>query len=134
MTLGIPGAESNRLRVGVVFLVIGFLLLGWASGNWIYRADQLGGEAVMIAPEGTAAADPAALGSALGLVLLFGFIVALVVLIGSYVIIRGARRRQSVLQRGHAGSTASDDVWSTHRVPEFDDEDEDERGNEIDGR
>ncbi|MFQ5415173.1 MAG: hypothetical protein ACE5E6_12020 [Phycisphaerae bacterium] len=37
MSLGIPGEEHNRVRVGMIILLLGLLLLGYAWGNWMFR-------------------------------------------------------------------------------------------------
>jgi hypothetical protein len=37
MTLGIPKTDHKRVRLALVFLLLGLLLLVWAWGSWAYR-------------------------------------------------------------------------------------------------
>jgi len=60
--------------------------------------------------------DPAV--PALALLLLVMLFLALVVFVGSYVLVRAVRRFRGNLRRQRPAPTASEDVWAMHRLPE----------------
>lgn len=140
MTLGTPYEEGHRVRVGSVFLIVGIFMVAWAWGNWIYRtakardaaAQYRATEAVRDSADSEAASERPARGprlatqpkerqvavlksAAFALVAALGAF--LVVLVGSYAIVRGARqyRRLAALER--AAPTEAIDVWSMQKPP-----------------
>ncbi len=70
-----------------------------------------------------ASADPEAqrFATAYGLLLLVGFLLVVVFLLGSYIAVRVSRRVRAESARKRALPTPTEDVWSMHRLP--DDED-----------
>ena len=137
MILGQPGTEQYRIRVGVVFASIGVVMILSAWGMWIIRDSDLM-KADVIARLPSSVVAPSTIGGggdreerveaarALPMLLLFIFFVVLTILIGSLVIVRAIRRHRAAVEHEQAEPTDSSDVWSQHRVPEYDDEDDDE--------
>ncbi len=146
MILGAPGSEQFRNRTGWLILACGVALVIWAWGNWLYRASTPD-EAAMIGreidaerrPSGTTDGvrdgleDEAAGGKtnreavvrAMPLWLVVTLLLVLAFLFGSSAIFRASRRYHQTLDRRRAPPTASDDVWSMHKLPdESDDTDE----------
>ena len=77
-------------------------------------------------------ADPAKVAPALALVLLIGFLLALVFLLSTYVLVRSMRRYRTAAGRRRRAPTPSDDVWAMSKLP--DDADTDDRGLEQNDR
>lgn len=130
MTLGGLGGEPNRVKVGLVFLMLGGLLLAWSWVSWVYRTattrqvpDAVAAvpEAPPITPEKKAAAA-----RSLSLVLLTVLVLFLAVLLGSFVIVRYGRSYFEGISRRRAAPTAHSSVWDMHRPPPLDDEEEQE--------
>jgi len=115
--LGTPGHEEHRVRVGLIFLVVGLLLVLFAWGNWTFRAsippDSAG--VVAEAPEDTT--NRARFVRLMPLVLLVATLLFLVFLAGSYVIMRAGRRKRELIYRRGRKPTASEDVWVMHKPP-----------------
>lgn len=131
--LGTPGTEQHRTRVGFLFLMLGLLLVFWSWGSWIYRASvpvqaqamveaqTVGGEG---APTGNGTiGDRAEVARTMWLVLLVGSGLVLLVLFGTYAIVRALRRYRVVLESDGPRNTQAADVWSMHRLPPDDDDD-----------
>jgi len=71
-------------------------------------------------------ADPAKAAPALGLLLLIGFLLTLVFLLGTFVIVRSLRRYWAAAARRRCKQTPMDDVWAMHKPPpdvDFDEQD-----------
>lgn len=51
--LGRPDFEHNRIRLGVLFLIIGGILIIWAWGSWVFRATVPAHSIPMIREPGT---------------------------------------------------------------------------------
>ena len=134
MTLGGLGGEPNRMKVGLVFLILGGLLLAWAWGSWIYRtsATQGGGGAIasgtLAEPEPVTPEKKAAAARSLSLVLLTILVLFLVVLLGSFVIVRYGRNYFAMLSRNRSAPTAHVNAWEMHRPPPIDDDDDEPAG------
>ena len=65
-----------------------------------------------------------ALRRGLSLLLMVGFVLALVVLLGSYVLVRTMRRYRALTQRKPGVPTPNEDVWAMHQAPtDLDEED-----------
>lgn len=136
MMLGTPGTEEQRMRVGFSFLIIGLLLVFWAWGSWIYRTSvpvqaqamarsQTSDGSLDQESEQGAAGDRVRVARAFWLFLLVGGALVLLVIFGSYVIVRAMRRYRSVLEAQDQESTNKPDVWSMHKVPpDYDDDDD----------
>jgi hypothetical protein len=120
MIPGLSDSDPKRLRAGLVFLVMGVLLMLWAWGSWLFRsatadtpgaADKGGalpaGETVQAVQAGPA-------------VLLLVLFLVLVFLFASYAIVRSSRRFRELIFRKRPPPTASDDVWAMHKPPPHD--------------
>ena len=112
--------EQRRTTMGLGFLVLGLVLLMWAWGSWIYRtssrAQPIAVDRASDNAEESARAVRIAPGMLLGGVLLF-----VVFLAATFVLVRASRRyRQSLTRRGAPPSDTSD-VWSMHKLKDFDD-------------
>lgn len=141
--LGQPDSEQNRFKLGVLFLVIGLLLVLWAWGSWVFRVsadarDKAKHEAVIpiVQPPfvrgATFAIDPLILIAAtiagtdaesggLSLLALTSMTVVLLLIVflfGALAIVVGTRRWQTLAGRKRAPPTPNADVWAMHKVPE----------------
>jgi hypothetical protein len=130
MTLGGLGGEPNRVKVGLVFLLLGGLLLAWAWGSWVYRtATTRQVPDAVVAAEDSPPVTPekkAAAARSLSLVLLTGLALFLVVLLGSFVIVRYGRSYFDGISRRRAAPTTHSSVWDMHRPPRPDEGEEEE--------
>jgi len=129
MSLGTSGSEPRRVTAAASFLVLGVLLMLWAWGSWVYRANVKRQEAaaarVATAPDVATtpvASDPdenreRAIRT-IPFALMIVILVLLVVLIGFVLISRGARRYFATLNRKRPSPTATQDVWSQHQLPD----------------
>ncbi len=70
--------------------------------------------------------------SALSLFVVVGLALILVFLLVTFVLVRSARRARASSARRGRQATASEDVWSMHRAPEIDDEDDGASNDEDD--
>ncbi len=123
MILDMRGSDQRRKRLGIPLLVIGIVLMLWAWGNWIYRASK-SEERVGTIAQNVAAPNPeTVLAARLSpLVLLVGSLLVLLVLFGSYALIRAARRYRTLAGRKRPAPTPSDDVWAMNKLRNHDDE------------
>lgn len=119
MGLGTSASSTNRLKLGLVSLALGVVLLLWAWGNWIYRSSNGFSDGAVAAEHAVAGRSPAAMQAvrASPFVLMVGFFLVIVFLVGSYAIVRGSRRLREALLYQKPKPTASDDVWSMHKPP-----------------
>lgn len=119
MGLGTSASSANRLKLGLVFLALGVVLLLWAWGNWIYRSSNGLNEGSVVAEHPGGGRSPAAMQAiqASPFVLMVGFFLVIVFLVGSYAIVRGSRRLREAILYEKPKPTASDDVWSMHKTP-----------------
>lgn len=123
MTLGMRGSDQRRKRLGLPLLAIGIVLMLWAWGSWIYRSSirvEREGAIIQDAP----APSPETI-RAVGLsplVLLVGLLLVLLVLFGSYTLIRAARRYRALADRKRPPPTPSEDVWAMNKLRNHDDE------------
>jgi len=135
MILGQRGTDQHRIRLGVLFAAAGVIMILSAWGMWVVRDSDLM-KAEAIAQAGVGIVTPSTAGGAdrpdrieaaraLPTLLLFIFFVVLTILVGSLVIVRAIRRHQAALGREQAEPTDSSDLWSQHRVPEYDDDEDD---------
>ncbi len=131
MTLSGSGGEPNRMKIGLVFLVLGLLLLGWAWGSWAFRATRTPAATTLSLtpaddlPDSTPEEKRAVAATSLSLVLLTIMVLFLVVLTGSFVVVRFGRRYFSMIGRRAAAPTASQSVWEMHKAPHHDVEGDD---------
>lgn len=141
--LGQPDSEQNRFKLGVLFLVIGLLLVLWAWGSWVFRVsadarDKAKPQAVIpivqppIVRGTTFAIDPLILITAtlavtdedsggLSLLALTSMTVVLLLIVflfGALAIVVGTRRWQALAGRKRAPPTPNADVWAMHKVPD----------------
>lgn len=113
-----PTPEQTRSRTGMVFLVLGLLLVFWACGSWVYRisADQTAAAAVR--HDGVeAGTEKLKAAGGMRLLMVVVLVLALVILFGTYAAVRAARRYRAEASRQRASPTAADDVWSMHKLP-----------------
>ncbi len=123
MTSGAPGSEPNRTRMGLVFLVVGIVLVMWAWGSWIYRASVPAETAGALSERVTAGNPDVVRAARLSpLVLLVGLLLVLVVLFGSYTLVRAMRRHRALADRKRPPPTAADDAWAMNKLRNPDDE------------
>jgi len=103
-----------------MFLAVGVVLLVWAWGNWMYRASMPTEEGSFAARRVDSEPRTDALRTARSssAVLLLGFVLVLVFLVGSYAIVRGSRRFREAFLRPKLRPTSADDVWAMHKLPE----------------
>jgi len=137
--LGYPGTEQYRLRLGILLASSGTLLLLWAVGSWIVRDSvpaqaqaivrSHGGEVIAPTTGGVSVVrnthrdDRIEAARALPLLLLVVLAVVMTLLVGGFVIVRAMRRHRIYLGHQRPPPTDSSDVWSMHRVPDYDDDD-----------
>ena len=112
--------EQRRVTMGLAFLVVGLVLLMWAWGSWIYRASNTAKPIAVSRADGDVEQTVKTVGIAPGM-LIGGVILVVVFLAASFVFVRASRRyRQSLARRGSPPTEASD-VWSMHKLKDFDD-------------
>lgn len=63
-------------------------------------------------------ADPAKVAPALALVLLIGFVLAILFLLSTYVLVRSMRRHRAAASRRRRAPTPMDDVWAMGKLPD----------------
>ncbi len=68
-----------------------------------------------------AAGMPSPAAGAVSLFVLVSVILVLVFLLGTFVLVRNARRRRATAERQPPAPTSADDVWAMHKLPEEDD-------------
>ena len=121
MTLGMPGLDQKRFRIGIVVLAAGVVLILWSWGNWVYRNAKQGQgpEVVRVqdADPNRPKANPIAVAPQL---LLYTMIIVLTVLFGSYVLVRAARRYQEAAARPPIAPSQVQNAWEMHKTPEYD--------------
>ena len=125
--------EPKRIRLGMVFLAAGIVLVLWAWGSWIYRASTttavppsvrvLDNHSGSVQDESPVVNQTEAAGL-LPVFLMFGFILVIVFLVGSYVLVRTTRRYRAGLTRTRSPPTDTSDVWSMHQLPHDEGHDE----------
>ncbi len=122
MIFGMRGSNHHRTRVGLVFLVVGAGLLAWAWGSWIFRASNpVEMEGVVAQPP--RAPNPESVRAFLlsPLVFIVGLLLVLLVLFGSHVLIRAARRYRALDARKRT-PTPSEDVWAMNKLRNHDED------------
>ena len=113
-------SDQRRTTLGLAFLVLGLILLMWAWGSWIYRASNTAKPIAVGRAEDTPNDAEKAVRIAPSM-LVGGVLLVVVFLAASFVFVRSSRRyRQSLGRRGAAPSNTSD-VWSMHKLKDFDD-------------
>lgn len=118
-------AALKRQRAALVIALLGLLLIMWACGNWVYRTSVVASAAVTTPGADTHVPDPAQSARLLSMFLLVLLILALVVIVGGYAVVRAGRRLQKPIASHARGSTPSDDVWQQHKLPaQWDEDDE----------
>jgi ABC-type Fe3+ transport system permease subunit len=128
MTLGGLGGESNRVRIGLAFLLMGLLLLAWSWGSWVYRTSATQVATAESPTQSEDASDPlspekkAVAARSLTLVLLTIFALFLAVLLGSFVIVRYGRNYFAMHGRGKTAPTTNASVWEMHQPPPLNDD------------
>lgn len=125
--LGKHGSEKHRSRLGFVFLALGLLLMLWAWGSWIFRESVPAKAQVIVRTQRASGGDlsdsdaadvRAEAAQALPLALMVSLILALLVLFGSYALVRAARRHRASLERQRAAPSDTTDIWAMHKLPE----------------
>jgi hypothetical protein len=131
--LGQPGSEQYRIRLGLLFGSLGVLMILSAWGMWAVRESDavkalaIARSAPVASPTSMTEVDQEQrlqAARALPMLLLFIFFVVLTILVGSFVIVRAIRRHRVAMEHQRPPPTDSSDVWSRHRVPDYDDEDD----------
>ncbi len=113
-------AQQKRTTMGLGFLVLGLILMMWAWGSWIYRTSTTARPQIIGRSAETTEETEKAIRIAPSM-LAGGVLLVVVFLAATFVFVRSSRRyRQSLTRRGAAPTSASD-VWSTHRLKDFDD-------------
>ena len=112
-------SEGRRIITGLVFLLLGILLVLWAWGFWVIRttsnevvATTAGTEPTELTPEQTTAVG------VLPWVLMIALVLILVFIITSAALVRATRRYREAAARRHSTPTAYEDVWSMQRLPD----------------
>ena len=120
MTLGAPGNEHNRARVGLAVLVVGISFILWSWGHWVYLTSKPSPVASTLNVDPAGAISPQSIRSAVLLpkILMWGTTIVMVGLVGSYVLVRAMRRYREASPLGRS-PTNVDDVWSMHKVPDY---------------
>ena len=121
MVWGPPGSDERRIKIGLVFLLIGCLLLIWAWGFWAFRTSAVGAAPAsanpMVFAEARAVLANSQILQMLPRMLIFVLVLAFVCLFGSYTLLRMARRHRAASERTRASPTISESVWEKHRLP-----------------
>jgi hypothetical protein len=113
-----------RTRVALVLLLLGLLMILFAWADYVFlTASSVTPEVVARVNEPSADDSTRAL-EALSTLLVVGLLLTLIVLVGSHVLVRAARRYRAVGNRARSPATPSEDVWSLHRAPPLEDEED----------
>lgn len=132
--LGPPGSEQYRTRVAFVFLIGGLALLFWAWGSWVFRASTPAmASRIPTAPRmvdgvnatGMSPAERARVVRAVWQYLLFGLVLVLLVIFGTYAIVRASRRYRAASEAKKKKPPDRLDAWSMYKLPAEDDSNED---------
>ncbi len=124
MIFGGTEREQHRVKYGVLFLVVGVVLMLWAWGSWIYRTSKTSEGASLAGDLGAQTLGETEKAVRLAPSVLLGVaLVILVFFVASYVFVRASRRYRMSLERRTAAPTDSRDVWSTHKLKSLDDSD-----------
>lgn len=130
MAVGLEAAEPAeqwRARFGLLFLVlgVGLLVIAWAS--WAYRISDRD-ETEIVAGQPSIPSEPSPRQvttiQAAQWLLMWSALLLLAVIMGTYAVVRGARRFRQLADHKRAPPTPLEDIWSQHRAPRLDDEDE----------
>ena len=133
MMLGDPGTERHRTRIGLLVLAVGFLLVLWAWGSWLYRVAPGANAQTNVRAHRDVDAnarmeskDPVRtekVTRTLPLFLVVTVVLVLVCLFGGYVLLRAARRYRAAVVRKRAPPSDARDLWAMHKLPpELEDE------------
>lgn len=123
MTLGMRGSEQHHKRLGLPLLVIGIILMLWAWGSWIYRSTiRVERERAIIQDVPAPSSETIRAVRLSPLILLVGLLLVLLVLFGSYTLIRAVRRYRAHADRKRPPPTPSEDVWAMNKLRNHDDE------------
>jgi hypothetical protein len=121
MSWGGSDSDSRRLKLGLIFLLVGSLLLVWAWGSWAFRTSAVNipvpasADTVADGTNGTVAGSDSV--KFLPRLLLWTMILVLATLFGSYALIRIARRYRAVTNRKLIAPTETESVWEKHKLP-----------------
>lgn len=140
--------ERGRNRRALIVFLVGMVFVIWAWLNLVvrvmYRASEVPIESVAHEAEVDPDAPPPDLpptreegrlfARAAAPLLVVGLLLVIVFLVGTYVLVRSSRRFLESTRRERAAPSNTDDVWATHKVPDYDDHDYDEGIEEADGR
>lgn len=121
--------DQKRFRSGIVFLVMGVVLVLWAWGSWIYRSSGTStiqssiNRSQNYDPDLNAGADypdQHEVAKTLPTFIMFGFILFVVFLVAIFILVRTTRRYLAASARKRAPPTNTQDIWSTHKLPDDD--------------
>ena len=121
MTLRGCGYDSDpeRIRAGLVVLLVGIVLLLAALGMAVVRGPAPPGDVVTAEGQIESADEakilPARLVAAL---IVLGIALLVTLLVASYILIRHTRRHAKGVRMRPARPTPADDVWAMHKLPE----------------
>jgi hypothetical protein len=117
MTLGMRGSDQHRTRLGLLFLVIGIILVLWAWGSWVYRASvPVETEGAIARNVSSPSPDTVRAVRLSPVILLVGLFLVLLFFFGSYALVRAARRYRELADRKRPPPTPADDVWTMNKL------------------
>ncbi|MBI4718286.1 MAG: hypothetical protein HY763_10810 [Planctomycetes bacterium] len=108
--------SDSQSRTGLIILVLGLVCVLLAWGSWVYRLSAEKPDAVLRAAGAAADTVPERAASGLGFLMAVALFLVLFALLGSYAILRAARRYRQATDRRPPLPSASDDVWSMRSV------------------
>lgn len=108
--------ERRRFRVGILVLSLGIILMLWAWGNWMYRATMVAESLPAAQPASTNGASTSNAATALARLLIYGFILVIAILLGSFVVIRAMRRNMAAATRRPAEPTPAPEIWGASQA------------------
>ena len=112
------GGRQTAPRTAVSMVVAGVLANLGLAGHRVFHATETGCAFGAVTPQASGAvADRARMASALGLGLLVALALVLLVLFGSLVFVRLARRHSAASGRVRATPTPTDDLWAMPGQP-----------------
>lgn len=135
MTLRGSSYESDfqRVRAGLIVLLVGIVILLGALGMAVIRGPQSGADQVAldssVEPPQRDAGDAQRVGAA---AIILGGVLVVVLLVAGYALLRITRQYATASLGKKAEPTPTDDVWAMHQLPEESVDDETTANGEAD--